>query len=102
MELTVWKFTVALESLRSDRFEIEMPRGAVLLHVDQDVAPGGGLVAALWALVDKTAPQVPRSLIVHGTGHDAGDVEGLPFLGTVVLRQLFIPLVFHFWDGGEA
>ncbi len=68
--MQVWKFP--LSSLRE--FNIEMPDGALLLHVGQQGGEG-----QLWACVDPFAKRVLRRFWVRGTGHD---VDPATYIGT--------------------
>lgn len=47
----------------------------------------------LWALVNPLRGRVKRRLWVVGTGHPAGHVEGMRYIGTVLLHDE--RLVFH-------
>ena len=64
--MAVWKYPVKVD----DRFSVEMPKGAEVLHVDLQ---RGGVF--MWARVDPAAPPEIRSFRLAGTGHElAGDV----------------------------
>jgi len=89
MRQQVWKFAITMEP------QVEMPAGAVLLHVDvQDGRP------FVWARVDPEAPTVKWWLPVYGTGHPL-DADGLPYVGTFHLDS-DLALVFHVFDAGEG
>lgn len=84
---TVWKYS--LEA--TDKQFITMPRGAQVLSVAEQYDD-----MSLWALVDTNeVPDDAVLIVIHGTGHPADDVEGLRFIGTVILRGG--SLVFHVW-----
>lgn len=79
----------------TDEQYLKMPRGAELLHVeDQDTQIAGLL--CLWARVDPYAETVERLIIVRGTGHEVGQE---PHVGTVLTKGGM--LVWHVFDGGE-
>jgi hypothetical protein len=86
---TVAKFPLEVSHL----MEIEMPRGARLLHV--------GVARArpcLWALVDDPGPTVVRRFRLTATGEPIPDL--LPdwvFVGTVIVGANDC----HLWDLGE-
>lgn len=94
MNLTVWKFPVAIE----DAFALDMPEGARVLSVQVQ-----GDKPWIWALVDPKAPKVRRTFVLMGTGHKrpaamfrAGSLEAsLEFVGTFQLSGG--ALVFHLW-----
>ena len=79
---TVYKY-----SLRS-RASVELPAGAVVLHVGLDPQGQG----AFWAFVDTDNDTETRRFVVTGTGHPVPD--GLEFLGTYVEG----PFVWHAWE----
>jgi hypothetical protein len=85
---TIWKFPISL----TDRQTIQMPEGAKILDVQDQ---HGGL--KLWALVDPTAPQGPRNICIHGTGHAVVDVG--PHITTFQIHGG--DLVFHVFDGAR-
>ena len=68
-----------------------MPRGASLLDGQFQ---GDSLV--LWALVDPTAPEVTRDVLVAGTGHEVP--SSLTYV-TTIQQSIF---VWHIFDCGEA
>ena len=84
---TIYKYALAVE----DEQDVPMPKGAELLHVDvqQDQA-------CLWARVDDQAETATRRIIIHGTGHPAGDE---PYVGSFMI--LGGSFVGHVFDGGE-
>ena len=87
---TVFKFSLPVV----DHALVQMPRGAQILTVDQQYNQ-----AYIWALVDNAEPYVNHKFTVHGTGHPANDVEGLAFVGSLILMEG--AFVGHVWDGGE-
>lgn len=80
----------------SDEQIVTMPANARPLSTGYDAT--GGL--CIWALVNPEEAAVRRTVIIHGTGHPANDVENdYKFLGTVVDERL--QLVWHvFIDDG--
>ncbi len=96
---TVWKFPFEVD----DTIEIEMPRGARILHINvqtqrlPEFAGGGVLREApcMWALVDPDEPKVKRSFILAGTGHTLPDFP-MKHLGTFKMAQ--DRLVFHVFE----
>jgi hypothetical protein len=90
---SIWKFPISVEATPS----VQMPTGARLLSVQ---VQKNALV--LWALVDTKAPKVTRQFVMTATGHGAGSVESLPFVGTF---QALSPkgriLATHIFDAGE-
>lgn len=84
--------------LIGDEVTVMMPKGARIVHVDQQpLQPQGTL--QLWALVDKRADIVQRKLRVFGTGHACYGQPGV-FLGTVLYNGG--ALVWHVYDAGEV
>lgn len=78
-----------------DRIVIQMPIGAVLLHVDvQREMP------CLWAAVDPEEADEGRVIYVRGTGHELGRVAVSKYVGT--FQMLDGELVWHVFDGGSA
>lgn len=75
-----------------DRFEIELPRGAEILTVqEQNNAP------MLWALVDPEAIKEKRKMLLLNTGAEMPpDVNYHRFLGTYQLNGG--RLVFHLFE----
>ena len=61
MSLRVFKYAFNVE----DRFSVEMPEDATILHVDVQGEQG----PCMWALVDEVKPVVSRRFAVFGTGH---------------------------------
>ena len=81
MMRTVWKYEMA-GSYR----DFEMPVGAEIIHVDQQVkfvnAKESFLVPCMWAIVDPDAPREVREFFLAGTGIELPEHE-LKYLGTV-------------------
>lgn len=105
--LAIWKY-----ALRPDRFELEMPRGARILHVQAQargaINPWLNAInpwldqpefGSLWALVETVEPKVRRTLVAVGTGLPVDGVVAHPYIGTVVLHNG--ALVLHVFDLGE-
>ena len=87
--MTVWKFLIKLIGA----FEIEMPEGAVVLHVDLQKGEGG----VLWALVDPDKPLSTRVFNVVGTGQFLGSrdtMRGTTYVGTYQIP----PFVWHVFE----
>lgn len=64
---TVWKFHVPVKNER--RISLEVPRGAVPLHVGVALDPATGAEAVyLWAQVDNTQPSESLPIWVAATG----------------------------------
>jgi hypothetical protein len=92
MKQEVWKYLVPVKHTAL----IDMPTGAKILKVGlQNQCP------VIWALVNPENPKVPRRINVVGTGHDAGDVHPLDYVGSVQMESGIGELVWHFFDGGE-
>lgn len=76
MNSTVWKYTLEPESLM-----VDMPHGAKILSVREQHGE-----ICLWALVDPDAASFDRrEFVVIGTGEHHSGVEGMNYLGTVLL-----------------
>lgn len=92
---TVWKFRVPIDA-HERRVSIEVPAGAIVLHVDKQAAGGGVEEAFLWALVDPSAASENLPLYVATTG--APLPEGLgDHLGTAVMYDG--TFVLHIFEG---
>jgi hypothetical protein len=81
--MSVWKYLIPTAA-----FDVEMPVGARIVHVDK---PHGG-APAFWAIVDPIAPVETRRFRVYGTGHNIG--EGT-YLGTFEPEH---GLIFHLFE----
>lgn len=86
--LRVYKYPLPIARL--DRFELELPVGAELLHVDVQ-----GAVPQLWALVDPNAETQRRTFILRGTGHEITDTI-IRHIGTFLVSGG--ALVFHLFE----
>jgi hypothetical protein len=77
----------------SDRVELDMPRGAQLLHV--------GMMRArpcLWALVDENSPRVRRRFRLTATSEPIPDhLPDWKFVGSILVGANDC----HLWDLGE-
>lgn len=71
-----------------DQQYVTMPRGARVLSIGEQRGQ-----MQMWALVDEIAQPVSRLVVIHGTGHPAGDVAGMEFIGTFMMDGG--SLVFH-------
>lgn len=89
---TVYKYPFFV----ADDVEVQLPKGARILHVAQQPMQPADLV--LWAHVDRDAPLVTRKLKVYGTGHDMPGDAGT-HLATVLCNGG--ALVWHIYDLGE-
>ncbi len=85
MTYRVYKFPLG-------RGPVQMPKGARILHVAQQAGE-----SCAWAIVDDTAPMVPRRLVTYGTGWTMPAEPG-KYLGTVHDG----PYVWHIFDEGEV
>jgi hypothetical protein len=84
---TIWKFQVPVQ----DEITVDMPVGAKILTVQMQAGS-----PCIWALVDADAPVQPRHFAWRGTGHDAGGLALLKYVGTVSI--LGGGLIFHLFD----
>jgi len=85
---TIWKF--ALPTATVDFFDIDMPRGAVILRL----APQGG-VPHLWAEVDSEAEEAERrSFQIVGTGGPVPTACAKAYLGSWEQG----PFVWHLYE----
>lgn len=86
MKKQIWKF-----ALPSTRNHIEMPKGAEILSVQEQIG-----APHIWALIDPSADKEERCFEVYGTGHDIHYDMGVErkFIGTVQLTAL----VFHVFE----
>lgn len=86
---TVWKFEIPA----TDRFFIDLPEGALVLHVgEQNGDP------FIWVMVDPDAPKTMRFFRLYGTGQPIDD-SSRHYVGTFQLRDM--DLVFHLFDLGD-
>ncbi len=71
--VSIWKFQFEIQNL----FTIDMPRGAVLLHVEaQNGQP------CLWARVHTDVATERKTFRIFGTGHDAAGSQSMIHVGT--------------------
>jgi hypothetical protein len=85
---TVYKYT----ALIVDDFEIDMPVGAQILHVDMQHGQ-----PRIWALVDPDAPKKARKFHLAGTGHPIDDkIAASKYVGTFMTPNQM--LVFHLFE----
>jgi hypothetical protein len=87
---TVQKFALQVSAV----LEVEMPRGARLLHL--------GIVRArpcVWALIDEPSPRVLRRFRLTASGEPIADLTAdWKYVGTVLLGANDC----HLWDLGEV
>jgi hypothetical protein len=83
--ITIYKYPFEVQ----DEFQLQLPKGRKILHVDSQ--PGVGL--CLWAMVDNQAPLVPETFHVFGTGMriDADLAGEIEHIATFQVR----PFVWH-------
>lgn len=86
MVQAVWKYPIEF----TDSIEIEMPRGADVLHVGMQ-----GEQLCLWCLVYPEGELTKRRFRIAGTGHpiEEGDME---HIGTVHIAD--DSLIFHIFE----
>lgn len=105
---TIWKFPFEIGNV----IEIEMPVGAIVLHVDiqkqitnQEYAVIAGIstgasveqeVLCVWALVNPEANKEIRKFRLFGTGHPFPEDEDLIHVGSFQMEQG--KLVFHLFE----
>jgi hypothetical protein len=82
----VYKYSVPYE----DKFTMELPIGATLLHFDMQ-----NRIPTLWALVDPSHGMERRTLRFAGTGHDISD-EAWRHVGSTIDKPL--GLVWHLFE----
>ena len=82
---TIWKFPIPVE----DRFAIEMPRDAEVLHIEAQHNHGW-----MWARVAPERKLEVRRFLLRGTGHPV-DME-CRHLGSFMLNDG--ALVFHVFE----
>lgn len=100
--LTIYKYPIQMREL----FQVEMPAGAQILHVD--LQNGGPF---MWVKVDTDQPMKRYNFGVFGTGHDLtkvpeseelNPVAYAPHLGSWLIEGISITLVFHLFGGVYA
>lgn len=94
--MEVWRYDIKPSMNERGELSISMPREAQLLHVEtKDEQP------SLWALVDPKAEKIDRNLLVYGTGHPVPLFHG-KYVGTFLVKEMNVTLVFHVFDNGEG
>jgi hypothetical protein len=85
--MRIWKFPLVVTGMQS----IDMPKGAKVLSIQvQRDGPH------LWALVDETAPNEPRTFATYATGEQLPEAYNYGrFVGTY---QLGASIVLHVFD----
>jgi len=71
---TIWKFPLDL----TDRQVVILPKGATPIAVDYQ-----GERLAMWAIVDREAPQESIEVLIFGTGHPMKIQREMRRLGTI-------------------
>lgn len=85
--MQVWKYKIPIK----DATEIEMPKGARIVHVDIQYGE-----PCLWALVNPQADKETRYIRVAGTGHEVSPEDTMDHLGTFMLAGgTFVGHVFE-------
>lgn len=93
---TVWKFELPLQDAI---IEVEMPKGAQILHVGKQ---GAERIVYLWALVESDADKETRRFRIHGTGHPLANNAGTgyntydTYVGTAIMLDGM--LVWHVFE----
>ena len=72
----IWKFTLA-----PDGMTILMPRGAKVLHVDNQAEN-----LCLWALVDPSEQYTPRTFLAVRTGEQIANINCAHYYGSALFR----------------
>lgn len=75
----------------------QIHQGAEILGIDKQ---GGAYV--FWAMVDPTAPLVPRRFKLIATGQPFEDIPNAKYCGTVNEFVVVNYFVLHFFDLGEV
>lgn len=84
----IWKYGIPL----ADAFTLELPRGATLLHVDEQRG-----TPQLWAMVVPGRDKEKRTFVLLGTGHTSPhSPDSLKHIGTFQLEGG--ALVFHLFE----
>ena len=84
----IWKYT-----LQPDNTTMEMPKGAKVLHVDEQ---HGSI--CIWAEVDSEQPTEERKFEIFGTGHEMPSIKGLfrKYVGTAKMQGG--TFIFHVYE----
>lgn len=85
MSTQIWKYFLPVE----DKFTIEMPFGAKILHVDKQGIGGGHI----WVKVESRNSVEVREFRTIGTGHPIKE-KRLQYLGTYQMNQF----VWHIFE----
>ena len=84
--LSVYKYEIPF----SDYFELDLPKGAKVLHFDMQQG-----IPCLWALVEPGAPTTKRMFRFAGTGHPIDEAPAqLKFVNTAQYRSF----VWHVFE----
>lgn len=68
---TIWKFPLEFTRAQAGvRCEVDMPRGAAIVHFEQGAFPH---TFTIWAQVDDQEPRERRTFEIFGTGHPLPD-----------------------------
>ena len=87
----IYKYPLQLTKIQ----EIEMPRGAQVIHVGVQAN-----TICLWAIVDTACPVERRSFAILATGHLNFNPEIMRHLGSVIMNEG--ALVWHVFEPKEA
>jgi len=91
-KMKIWKFEISGRVVSNEVTEVEMPKGAEILHAGtQRVIP------CVWALVDPEAETETRLFYLAATGEDVPEGE---YVGTVF--QHGVAYVWHVFDVTEG
>lgn len=85
--ITIYKYSSPV----MDEVAIAVPKGADLLDVQDQYDQ-----LAFWFMVDSTAPTVPRTYLVYGTGHQVRVGSTGAYVTTV--QQFNGQLVWHIFE----
>lgn len=88
--LKVFKYPIPIE----DHFEIEMPGGATILHIDMQHGE-----PQMWVLVSPDAPLFKRKFRFAGAGHPIDSSSKPIHVGTFKMRG--DALIFHVFEVRE-
>jgi hypothetical protein len=84
---TIWKWSLIMKDMQW----IAMPEGAEILTVQMQ-----GDVPQVWALVDPKAHQIPRTIMIYGTGHPVDTERHTRYISTFQMHDG--ALVFHAFE----
>jgi hypothetical protein len=92
--LTIWKYTIDLETIEADSEEFEMPLDAALLHVGPEPNdPTNNELICLWFHVNTDNALEKRRFYVFGTGAQLNFGARL-HVGTVIIK----PFAWHVFE----